>query len=214
MTNEQWITVWSSFGSAIIGGLIGGGFAIWAGHQAHRNSLKLDQVQGQEKIDGILQAIRCELVILGEVYGQQAGGMLEELREGEPFNVSFSLTEKYFIVYPNNTDVVGQIEDPDLVKAIVVTYNKANFLIEMFRINNLYIEQRRELLDTHNQTLLEGSQLAIRTNIATLEKRRIEHAALLKKVHKDLDTETTRLLKQIDDYRQHRSSKARKPQHE
>src|SRR5450759_454005 len=130
MTTEQWITIWSSFGSAIIGGLIGGGFAILAGSQAHKNSLKLDQVLGQKKIDGILQAIRCELTILGEVYGQQAGGMLEKLKEGEPFNVNFSLTEKYFIVYPNNTDIVGQIEDTDVVKDIVVKNKKAKFLIE------------------------------------------------------------------------------------
>jgi hypothetical protein len=202
MSTEQWITVWSSFGSAIIGGLIGGGFAILAGRQAHKNSLKLDQVQGQKKIDGILQAIRCELVILGEVYQQQAGGMLEKLKEGEPFDVNFSLTEKYFIVYPNNTDVVGQIEDTDLVKAIVVTYNKANFLIEMFRINNWYLDQLRGLSEVHNQTLQEGSQLIIRTNIAALEKRRIEHAGLLKQVHADLDRETASLLKKIDDYRQ------------
>jgi hypothetical protein len=202
MSTEHWITVGSSFGSAIIGGLIGGVSALFAVRQAHKNSLKLDQVQRQQKIDGILQSIRCELVILGEVYRQQAGGILEELKEGEPFNVNFSLTEKYFIVYPNNTDVVGQIDDPGLVKAIVVTYNKANFLIEMFRINNWYIDQRRGLLDIEWKTLQVGSQL---TDIAALERRRIEHAGLLKKVHADLDRETISLLKRIDDYRQRHS---------
>ncbi len=48
----------------------------------------------------------------------------------------FSLTERYFIVYPNNTELVGQIGDEELSKAIVVTYNRGNFLIELFRINN------------------------------------------------------------------------------
>jgi hypothetical protein len=74
------------------------------------------------------------LEILGQIYGQESGGLLENLKEGQPFDVYFSLKQQYFIVYPNNTDVVGQIEDSDLVKAIVVTYNTANFLIESYLI--------------------------------------------------------------------------------
>ena len=193
MTAEQWITVWSSFGSAIIGGLIGGGFAILAGRQAHRNSLKLDQVQGQKKICGILQAIRCELVSVGEVYQQQSGGLLDKLKEGEPFNVRFCLTEKYFIVYPNNTDAVGQIEDADLVKSIVETYIKANLLIETFRMNNLSLDQIRQFQE-------KGPSLTNNASVAALERQRIEIAGLLKKLHKDLDRETSSLLKKIDEY--------------
>lgn len=193
---------WSSLIAAIIGGLIGGGFAILAGWQTHRNNLKLDEVQKQKKIDGILQAIRYELEILGQVYQEQAGGLLEKHKAGEPFNVHFSLTEKYFIVYPNNTDVVGQIEDTNLVKSIIVTYNKANFLIEMFRINNLYLAQQKEmekLFYSTTDTNLLKKWVPPSQNLKAMQ---IQHTALLSKAHEDLVSETKNLLANIDDYRE------------
>lgn len=176
--------------SAIIGGLIAGGFAIWAGilagNQAHRNNLKLDEIQKRKKIDGVLQAIRCELEISGQIYKQQAGGLLENLKDGQTFDVYFSLKQQYFIVYPNNTDVVGQIEDGDLVKAIVVTYNTANFLIESYLINNWYLDRQREL---------QGLTTSV------LSANRIKQAVILKAVHAHLISETNNLLAKIDNYR-------------
>jgi len=71
---------------------------------------------------------------------------LEKLEEGKPHTVYFSMIEtgKYFIVYPHNTEIVGQIDDPELCKAIIITYNKANFLIESFRINNWSLDKLSE----------------------------------------------------------------------
>jgi hypothetical protein len=188
----NWTTDWNSLIAAIIGGLIGGGFAIWAGilagNQTHKNNLKLDEFQKRKKIDGILQAIRYELEILGQIYKQEAGGHLETLKDGQTFDVYFSLKQQYFIVYPNNTDVVGQIEDSDLVKAVVVTYNTANFLIESYLINNWYLDRQKE------------SQGMLAQGILTAN--RIKQAAILKTVHAKLISETDNLLSKIDDYRQ------------
>ncbi len=202
MNIEHWITVGSSFGSAVIGALTGGLFAIWAGQQAHKNSLRLDRVQGQKKINGILEAIHCEISILAEVYAQSAGQVLEQLKDGEPFDLHFSLTEKYFIVYPSNTEVVGQIDDPDLVKSIVVTYNKANVLIESFRMNNWYKERIQHIWETTPLQPAHRDEEMHPTELSILKKRMIEHVGLLKRAHQDLGQETVRLLKRIDGYRQ------------
>jgi hypothetical protein len=187
---------WNSLMSAIIGGLIAGIFAIWAGilagNQAHSNNLKLDKIQLRKKIDGILQAIRYELEIQGQIYKQGAGGQLENLKDGQPFDVYFSLKQQYFIVYPNNTDLVGQIDESDLVKAIVVTYNTANFLIESYLINNWYLDRQRELQGLTTQSLTAN---------------RIKQAAILKAVHANLIRETNDLLVKIDDYRIHHTIK-------
>ena len=188
----NWTADWNSLIAAIIGGLIGGGFAIWAGilagNQTHKNNLKLDEFQKRKKIDGILQAIRYELEILGQIYKQEAGGHLESIKDGQTFDVYFSLKQQYFIVYPNNTDVVGQIEDSDLVKAVVVTYNTANFLIESYLINNWYLDRQKE----SQGMLAQGILMA----------NRIQQAAILKTVHAKLISETDNLLAKIDDYRQ------------
>lgn len=59
------------------------------------------------------------------------------MKDGEFYDGHFSMmTEKYFIVYPNNIEIVGQIGDSVLVNSIVATYTKANLLVEGFRMNN------------------------------------------------------------------------------
>ena len=209
----NWISLiaaidWRPVLPSVIGGLIGGGFAVWGGWRAHKYNLKLNEIQKNKKIGGVLQSIRYELEILGQVYKEQAGGLLEKGGIGEPFNNHFSLTEKYFIVYPNNTDVVGQIDDPNLVKSIIVTYNKANFLIEMFRINNLYLAQQKEI---EKMRLLTTDTLLLRqmnTPLQNLRANLIEHKPLLIQVHKDLVSETDNLLAKINTYQQRHLSKA------
>jgi len=105
----------------------------------------------------------------------------------------FSLTEKYFIVYQQNTEIVGQIDAPELCKAIVNTYNKANFLIDAFRINNWYLdrgsEHERRQSDQYSQKILESTK-----------ENLIKHAANLKLIHQDLKSETGNLFARIAKY--------------
>ena len=138
----------------------------------------------QKRVNGVLRAIQYELEILDEYYAITSGKHLAALKEGQAYNVYFSLTEKYFIVYPNNTEIVGQIDDPELCKAIVRTYNMANFLLEMYRINNWYLERCFSGHMTEQQT----------------DKKLIEHAPSLKRADADLKSETSVLLAKINGY--------------
>ena len=187
----------SEMKAAIIGGLVGsllgGGLASLVAWQAHKHDLKLEQIQNRKRIDGILLAIRYEIETLREFYEQDIGAMLKELPEGVAFDSHFRMmTEKYFIVYPNNTEIVGQIADSDLVKSIVVTYNKANFLIEGLHMNNWYLDSKKEL---------EKSVSILKQELASLQRQRIDHAKLLKTSQDDLVAEAKNLVAKIDGYR-------------
>jgi len=180
------IPVCAAFVGAIAGGvfvLIGG----WlAGRQSHSNNLEHARIQKNHHINGVLLAIHSELVVLKKYYMANSGAMLEALKEGENYNTYFSLNQKYFIVYPNNTDIVGQIEDEGLVKSIVITYNAGNFLIESYGINNWYLDLEKD---------------ARGFAVGPLQNNRARHTLTLKHLHNTLLLETAALLEKIDAYR-------------
>ena len=189
---------WDSFSAALIGSIIGGGFVLLGVSREHKNNLKLHEFQRRKRIDGVLRAIRYELEILGQIYQQKAGSLVEKLEDGKPYMVYFSLTEKYFIVYPNNTEIVGQIDDSELCKAIVVTYNKANFLLESFRINNWYLDRLSDFQKLRAENVMDNY---VTTNINSLQQKLIEWAPQLKQAHNDLGRETENLFAEIDNFR-------------
>jgi hypothetical protein len=219
MANELLI----GFGGAVVGGLS----AIAAAYQSHRHNLALESVQNEKRIDGILEAIRCELIVIQDFYDADIGQDLKNVKDGESYDGHFSMmTEKYFIVYPNNTEIVGQIGDPVLVKSIVTTYTKANLLIEGFRMNNWYLERTAELQDkrdtaygeltalqeptsafTHSLALIRKDNLQSIVKEATRSinhyfKVRSDHTKLLKASDIDLHNEVKALGAKIDAYRQ------------
>jgi hypothetical protein len=174
--------------AAFVGAIIGGLFALKAGRKAHENNLEHAKIQKRIRIDGILIAIACELTTLGEKYLEEAGGVLARIPDGQPCDILFCLRQEYFIVYPRNTDIVGQIEDNELVKSIVKTYNTANFLLEMYWINNSLFEQRQAT-----------SNIAI---TGRLDAARVAQAYKLKSTHIDLLGQTENLLRLIKAYRE------------
>jgi hypothetical protein len=170
--------------TSVLGGLI-------ATHLAHKRTVDLHRTQKQSKINGLLRAIACELEILGELYQKTGGGSLGALKPGEPFLSNMTISERYFTVYPNNTDMVGQIDDSDLVKQIVMTYNLAITLQDAFKVNNQYY---RELLEAqkHGCSWAEEQQL---------KAKKVEMAELfLKQADADLHTHAARLRGRIQTY--------------
>jgi len=188
----EWTNVISAFASAITGGVIGGGFAVIAANLAHKNNLHLQKEAQQKMIDGILRGIRDELQILGQIYDQNTGGELEKAAEGEPFWTYFLLSDRYLVVYPNNVNVVGHIDDPDLSKAIVVTYNTATALIAAFRINNSYIDCARNLSATTPDPVFQSELLQ------TMGR----HTQKLKAIDSSFRNDAAALLANIESYRQ------------
>src|SRR6266478_1369677 len=101
------MSIASSLVSAIIGGLIGGGFALLATRQAHRNERRRIEEERKTNICGVLQAIRTEVEISMKDYDLSVGELLEKMEKGQPFTRYFTLTRDTLIVYPNNTHIIG-----------------------------------------------------------------------------------------------------------
>jgi len=142
------VSNWSPLVPSALGGLITGFFAVVATWVTYRNNRKLNQAQHQRKINGLLGAIRNEVEIGYMVYRQKAGEQIEALPEGKPCMKRFELTQEYFIVYPNNTEIVGQTDDPELCKAIIDAYNMMNYTKDTLGVNNWYLDT---LLDSKVQ---------------------------------------------------------------
>jgi hypothetical protein len=198
-TTFDWSAIISA-ASGLAGVFIGGFFTLKGVEKQHKHSLVVQRQEHERKIDGILQAIQYELEILGEMYAKEAGRLLNALKEREPFMVYFSLTEKYFIVYPNNTGLVAQIKDADLCRSIVVTYNKVNFLVELFRINNWYLDQRKECA---RLAVEDAKYVSFGNNLLA---KQIQHSTLLQAADSALRDEAVALLGKIKAYRQRQRS--------
>jgi hypothetical protein len=186
ISSTDWKPLLPSIVGALIGAVVTTTVALIVVSRTFKNNLALAARQKESRIQGILRAIRSELEILGKVYGETSGGLVQNLNAGQIYETYFLLTEKYFIVYPSNTEIVGQIEDDSLRRGIVYTYNRANFLLEMFRINNRYLDG----LHASQNHLAEGQ---IKAHLR-------RHSFELKNAHTALIEETNNLIGRIDEY--------------
>ena len=109
---------------------------------------------------------------------------LQAIPKGQYLNVFFRLNKEYFIVYPKNTHIVGQVNNPILVNSIVTTYNLANFLIEIYLINNEYLDRR-----------MRGPAFGVS------DSELLNQTQLLKETDLKLKQATQTLLEGIDNYR-------------
>jgi len=182
---------WHRFIPAIVGGVIAGGFAITAQIVAttrtYKNNTRLARIQNQKRINAILQAIRYEFEIAYEVFHRKAGQHLEKLADGQPYMSYFSVPEKWLIVYPNHTEIVGQIDDKELCRAIVQTYNEANYVIDGMKVNNWYLDRIRECDQMNRST-------------ANFQTRLKEYAPGLKIGNQKLKEQRDNLFAKIDKY--------------
>jgi len=194
---SDWITVWSSFGSAIVGGLIAAVVAFLANRQAHRFNRKLVEVEKQKEIDSILHAIRIEMKVMMDDY-EFIRERLEKVEDGKPFAFFFKITRDYFIVYPNNTGIVGQIGDSELCTAIITAYHKASVFIDSIEVNNWNSERLLEYEKRKDQTVLQNEW-------HTHVKGMAGYVTSLRKNYQDLKQESEKLCKAIEDYRSHHS---------
>jgi len=152
----------------------------------------------QSGINGVLHAMLHEQQSLSELHHQTVGRLLDAVEDGKPLDIRIYRPENKSIVYPENTAIVGQIDDPELRKAIVVTYNKCTMFMGLLSINNWYLEQRAEYLQLAQEKRSEYAS----KKVASLEQNLIKHAPILKKTHHDWRLETQNLFSQINRYLQ------------
>jgi hypothetical protein len=170
----------------------------WLGSRfSYRHNLALQENKRQREIDGILAGIVYELEVLGSLYERSSGPVLEEAKGKKYYDKKFLLTKDYFIVYPKNTSIIGQLEDPAVCKAIVETYNLGNFLIENFEINNVLLDERNELV----RAVRRGGDATATERLEHQEMMLSTHFQTLTKAHDELKNVTGHLLEKIKHYR-------------
>ena len=171
---------------SIIGGLIGGGFAILAVIVAFFGQYKLTEWRQRKTIQGVLQAIYTEL---NESYQQLNSPLIEkawEKFENNPekfFSTLFPVLPDYLIIYRSNANLIGQVEKPPgLRPRIVSSYMLLQALMERYKTNNMLLNQSLETGGDGALDLQSDSSFLLR-EIAPVLKQ--EHNSF-KKVTKNL----------------------------
>ena len=129
------------FVSALIGGLAGGYFTLYATNKAIREQYRHEELAEEKQIQNLLDALSVEIDTLWSFHLRRVGGMVEELKDGDALEFYYPLTQDYFTIYNTNADHIGAIKDRTLRQSIVICYNKCKKVVDGFKYNNeLYRE--------------------------------------------------------------------------
>ena len=161
---------WMAFVGAVIGG-----FITYVG--VRRTLNHADSVRNQDRqqiLLGVYQALHTEVATLREVYETgDWGHAIENLAEGHPLASFFPVEQDYFVVYRNNTNLIGLIPEEKLRREIVATYVKMMGFIDSIRHNNWLLAQ---LEDARREPLLPP-------RTAGIEKSMVEYAVKIRNMH-------------------------------
>jgi hypothetical protein len=191
---------WEPIIPSVVGGMLTGTFAITAQFFATRwtynNNARLGQRQQQKRIRAILQAIKNDFEIAHEIYHRKAGKFLQQLPDGQPYFQFFKEPNSWLIVYPNHTEIVGQLNDQELSKAIMLAYYEAKYVIDGLQVNNWYLERILEM----NKLRAEGPNAYVSANYDNYKKTLVEFAPGLKKGNHVFKASIENVSQQIDRY--------------
>lgn len=136
--------------------------------------IRSDRKRDAEFTTKVLLAIKHEMDALIDVYREAVGDKLGELPDGVPLEMSLRLTQNFFTVYEANAVHLGHMK-AEVSESIIRTYMSAKTLVEMYRMNNAYIEERADF--TYKRDAATGTErLMIDRRLSWLSSRLIEQA--------------------------------------
>ena len=183
----------SSLISAIIGGLIAGGFSLLAVSATHKNDLKKKQKQEETLLEEFLASIRVEIDTLWNRYMAVIGKTLEDLPNNQPLLFFYPVTQDYFTIYESNATLIGKIQDRDLSKLLVNTYLQAKGLIDSYRMNNELVQKFENFMFLYQQTnnsILKSQAEAVKTSLTS-------YADDIRKSHLEIKNNVFELLRRL-----------------
>jgi len=186
---------WNSLISAVIGGVITGGFSLWAVDKAHKNDLMKEEQQEKLLIKGFVQSIKTEVQTLWDRYQEGIGNDLEALPQGQPLLAFYPVTQDYFTIYNGSSFLVGRIKNERLRNAIVKVYTQARGLIDSYRLNNDLIRELQNL-DSLN-TQVGGGVFIPRINAH--RQGLLNYAPVLRELHQKVKESVENLLSILKD---------------
>lgn len=183
----------SLFWSAVIGGVITGGFSILAVLCAHRKERERQNQQEGSLIKSLLQSIHDEIETLWEIYQEGMGTRIESLPENQPLALFYPVTQDYFTVYHGNSFLIGRIKDNDLRKLIITTYTRAKGLIDSYRLNNDFTQKCEQLHWLFRQTGNLVFEQQLNAQLAVM----IDYAKKIKESHNKVKDNVSALLREL-----------------
>lgn len=151
------------FFSGLVGAAVGGIFTLYATNKTIKATYEAEERQEQVEIRSLLSSMGVELNALWQFHQRRIGLKVEELKEGEAVLFYYPLTQDYFTIYNSNASFVGRLDDTELRKVIVVTYNKCKKVVDGFIYNNaLFVDYQRmryDTLETGNQNPNQAAKL-------------------------------------------------------
>lgn len=190
---SNWISVIAAIIGSIIGGIITGYFTLRGAKLTHQNDLDKQKIDKENIIKGLLQSLHDEIETLWETYNKGVGVKLEALGDNQPFIWYYPVTQEYFTVYNGNSFLIGQIDNNDLRRAIIISYTKARGLIDSYRFNNDLLQKYEYwpfLFQETKNPIHEANKIAYITSLT-------KYANGLKISHNELKQQVNDLLRML-----------------
>lgn len=105
--------------------------------------------------------------------------------------------EEYFLIYNNNADLIGKIEDRELMKLIINTYNKMKGFLDLFDINNDYRRKYIYFLEQYSRILNNFDRIELLTYMRSLRENTIR----LKNSFKIVEKAKNELFEKLKSYK-------------
>jgi hypothetical protein len=137
---------WQGIGGPLVGGLIGGFFAVLAQMLANGAQRRRDRISERETLRSVLKAIKTEL----EVYQTESLNTVaqtledrEKIKRGgsNPGPLALTRIERNpFIVFDSNAAQIGRLSNDDLRKKIIRGYGIARAFIDILNFNTSRVQ--------------------------------------------------------------------------
>jgi hypothetical protein len=115
---------------------------------------KMEKDKEQKQIKSFLKSIKYELSGIWDRYYETIGEEISKLTEEIGLNYSYIMSENYFVVYDNNTNMLGNLNS-DLSEKIVKTYMSVKGLKDTLIGNNQILENLKKYQLLHDKKLLK-----------------------------------------------------------
>lgn len=177
------------FLTGLIGAGVGGWFTLHATEKTIQSSYEAQEKEEQREIRALLSSLGVELNALWQFHMRRIGYRIEEMTDKDALLFYYPLTQDYFTIYNSNASFVGRLDDNELRKAIVVTYNKCKKVVDAFIYNNTlfldYQQMNYETVDSGVQNPNQEAKLQELQQFAAVMKS--DHFELKKYVDHLLD---------------------------
>lgn len=131
---------WAAWVQAV-GSVIAIFVAIGVSYWQHRAQERRDRRREAQDVENMLDSIHDEIEILWSGFNQKIGEMLLQSKPGVPFAVTWPGPVRPFVIYEGHNDKIGMVQDAEVRRAIIVTYARADGLLQSFRMNNALIQK-------------------------------------------------------------------------